>query len=122
MAPIPRVLLGLAGLATTGEAAALTIGLRLRQPDHAWVGVKNDLFLALDLLGGIALVLAVLIDAPRPWVLVLGGLLVLTHGWRAIEPLAPVEPAFAANTALVIVNLLKLALAGAGLWWLLRGE
>ena len=78
--------------------------------------------LGLDLFAGLGLVVAVGLDLPRPWSLGLGALLLLTHGWRAIEPLAPVEPLFAANAGLVLANLIKLGLASAGLWILLRGQ
>jgi len=103
----------LAGLVVAGEALALLAGMRLlSEGDNPWVSVKNDLFLALDMVTGLGLVYLALAHRGAAWPYafsVLAGLALLAHGYREWEYLARASNPFCANGPLFAVNNLKLA-------------
>jgi hypothetical protein len=103
----------LTGAVITGEALALLVGMHvLSHGDDAWVSVKNDLFLALDIVTGLGLVYLALAPGGAAWPYafsVLAGLALLTHGYREWEYLARASNPFCANGPLFAVNNLKLA-------------
>ncbi|MGD9049946.1 MAG: hypothetical protein PVF77_17975, partial [Anaerolineae bacterium] len=73
--------------------------------------VKNNLFLALDILAGLGLVFLALVQRGAAWpyaLYALTGLALLTHGYRDWEYLAGTDNAFCATTPLFVVNNLKL--------------
>lgn len=101
------------GLFIAGEALALLVGMHFSsESDKSWISVKNDLFLALDILAGLGLVYLALAHRGVVWTYAfyfLTGLALLTHGYREWEYLAGTDNAFCANTPLFVVNNLKLA-------------
>jgi hypothetical protein len=101
----------LTGLTMAGEALALLVGMHvLSAGDNLWISVKNDLFLALDIVAGLGLLYLVLARRGMPLVLYfLVGLGLLTHGYRVWEYLARAGNPFCANLPLFVVNNLKLA-------------
>jgi hypothetical protein len=103
----------LTGAVIAGEALALLVGMHvLSHGDDAWVSVKNDLFLALDIVTGLGLVYLALAPGGAAWPYafsVLAGLALLTHGYREWEYLARASNPFCANGPLFAVNNLKLA-------------
>jgi hypothetical protein len=101
----------LTGLTMAGEALALLVGMHvLSASDNPWTSVKNDLFLAFDILAGLELLYLVLARRTAPTTLCfLVGLALLTHGYRVWEYLARVSNPFCANAPLFAVNNLKLA-------------
>jgi hypothetical protein len=100
------------GLFIAGEALALLVGMHFSsQSDKSWVSVKNNLFLALDILAGLGLVFLALVQRGAAWpyaLYALAGLALLTHGYREWEYLAGTDNAFCATTPLFVVNNLKL--------------
>ena len=100
----------LTGLTTAGEAFALLVGMHiLSASDNPWISVKNDLFLALDIVAGLGLFYLVLARRTAPYAFYfLVGLALLTHGYRVWEYLARASNPFCANAPLFIVNNLKL--------------
>jgi hypothetical protein len=100
------------GLFIAGEALALLIGKHFSsEGDDSWISVKNNLFLALDILAGLGLVYLALAQRGAAWpyaLYSLAGLALLTHGYREWEYLAGTDNAFCANTPLFVVNNLKL--------------
>ena len=49
------------GLVVAGQALALPVGMRLAsRGDNPWISVKNDLYLALDIVAGLGLVVGAL--------------------------------------------------------------
>jgi len=110
----------LTALVMAGEAVALTVGMRLLGgPDNPWVSAKNDLLLALDIIGGLGLAWIAWRagDGPAsPWWWPLWVLALATHGFRDWEYLAGARNAFLGNAPLFVVNnakLLGLLVAGA---------
>jgi hypothetical protein len=103
----------LTGLVVAGEALALLAGMRLlSEGDNPWVSVKNDLFLALDIVTGLGLVYLALAHRGAAWphaFSILAGLALLTHGYREWEYLAGASNPFCANAPLFVVSNLKLA-------------
>ena len=103
----------LTGAAVAGEALALLVGMHfVSHGDNAWISVKNDLFLALDIVAGSGLVYLALSHRGAAWPYafsILAGLALLTHGYREWEYLARASNPFCANGPLFVVNNLKLA-------------
>jgi hypothetical protein len=80
--------------------------------DNPWLSRKNDILLALDIVVGLGLVYLALgyPAAGWPWSLyLLGGLALLTHGYREWEYFAGATNPFCANAPLFVVNTVKLA-------------
>jgi hypothetical protein len=102
----------LTGLVVAGEALALLVGMHfLSEGYNPWISLKNDLFLALDIVTGLALVFLALVDRGATWhyaLYSLVGLTLLTHGYREWEYLASAGNPFCANAPLFVVNTLKL--------------
>jgi len=100
------------GLFIAGEALALLVGKHSSsQGDDSWISVKNNVFLALDILAGLGLVYLALAQRGAAWTYAfyfLTGLALLTHAYREWEYLAGTDNAFCANTPLFVVNNLKL--------------
>lgn len=100
------------GLFIAGEALALLAGKHFSsEGDDSWISVKNNVFLALDILAGLGLVYLALAHQGGTWTYAfyfLVGLALLTHGYREWEYLAGTDNAFCANTPLFVVNNLKL--------------
>jgi hypothetical protein len=96
-----------------GEALALLVGMHLlSEGDNSWISVKNDLFLALDIVAGLGLVYLALAHRGTAWpyaLCFLVSLALLTHGYREWEYLARASNPFCANAPLFVVNNLKLA-------------
>ena len=115
----------LTGGVLVGEALALLVGMRLlSKGEIPWISVKNDLFLALDIVAGLGLVYLALVQRGAAWpyaLSLLAGLALLTHGYREAAYLARAGNAFCANAPLFLVNNLKfvgliaLAILGAAL-------
>jgi hypothetical protein len=101
------------GLVVAGEALALLVGMHLLSKGaNAWLSVKNDLFLALDMVAGLDLVYLALAQRGDAWPYALSSvaaLALLTHGYREWEYLAQAANPFCANAPLFVVNNLKLA-------------
>ncbi|MEJ2211640.1 MAG: hypothetical protein P8129_21750 [Anaerolineae bacterium] len=112
-----RIVGALTGLAVVGEALALVVGVHLvGKGNSAWISVKNDLLLALDVLVGLGLVLLAVLARGPAWpynLYALVGLGLMTHGYRVWEYLAGVANPFCANVPLFIFNDVKLAGLGA---------
>jgi hypothetical protein len=95
-----------------GEALALAVGMPVLSPGgNPWISLKNDLFLALDVLTGLGLVVVAatnkrVIPSGILYALIL--ISVLAHGYREWEYLAGASNAFCANAPLFVVNNLKL--------------
>jgi hypothetical protein len=106
-----RIVTLLTALLMVGEAVALTVGVRLLgQPDNPWVSTKNDLLLALDVVGGLGLAWIAWHagDGPAsPWLWPLLVLALATHGYRDWEYLTGAGNAFLGNAALFVVNNVK---------------
>jgi hypothetical protein len=103
----------LTGLVVAGEALALLAGMRLlSEGGNPWVSVKNDLFLAFDIVTGLGLVYLALAHQGAAWhyaFFLLAGLALLAHGYREWEYLARSSNPFCANAPLFAVSNLKLA-------------
>ncbi len=103
----------LTGALVAGEALALLVGMHLlNEGDHAWVSVKNDLFLVFDIVIGLSLVYLALAQRGAAWpyaFYIVAGLALLTHGYREWEYLAGAANPFCANVPLFVANRLKLA-------------
>ena len=101
------------GAVVAGEALALLVGMHvLSRGDNAWMSIKNDLFLALDIVAGVGLVVVALAHRGAVWpyaFMFLAGLALLTHAYREWEYLAGASNPFCANAPLFVVNTLKLA-------------
>jgi hypothetical protein len=101
----------LVGLIVAGEATALAIGMHLiKKSDSAWISLKNDLLLALDVVVGLAFVLIAfdggnLIQPIWSSIFVTIGL--LTHIYRVWEYLAGRQTPFCGNRSLFIFNNIK---------------
>jgi hypothetical protein len=114
----------LTGLVLAGEALALLVGMHFLSESHnPWISLKNDLFLALDIVAGLGLVGLALAHRGSGWpyaLYSLVGLALLTHGYREWEYLAGASNPFCANAPLLIVNTVKLvgllAVALLGAW------
>jgi hypothetical protein len=106
-----RIATSLTGLTMIGEALALLVGMHiLSADDNPWISVKNDLFLALDIVAGLGLLYLVLARRTVPYALYfLVGLGLLAHGYRVWEYWARARNPFYANAPLFVVNNLKLA-------------
>jgi hypothetical protein len=100
------------GLVMTGEALALAIGMHVLSAEGSpWVSLKNDLFLAVDLIAGLVLVVAAVggrRSQTSGWVYALWFISVVTHGYRVWEYLVRADSAFCANGPLFAVNSVKL--------------
>lgn len=101
------------GAVVVGEALALLVGMHfLSEGDNPWISVKNDLFLALDIVAGLGLVYLALAHRGAAWphaFPILAGLALLTHGYREWEYLAHASQTFCFNAPLFLANNLKLA-------------
>jgi hypothetical protein len=114
MSDLPfKIITLLTGMVIAGEALALLVGMHLlSEGDNAWISVKNNLFLALDLLAGLGMIYLSLARHGAVWpyaLFLLAGFAVLTHGYRDWEYLAGVTNPFCANIPLFVVNNLKIA-------------
>ena len=101
----------LTALTMAGEALALLVGIHvLSAGDNPWASIKNNLFLALDIVAGLGLLYLVLARRGAPTALYfLVGLALLTHGYHEWEYMARASNALGANLPLFVVNSLKLA-------------
>jgi hypothetical protein len=107
-----QVLTILTGVVVAGEGLALVVGMHiLSPPSNPWISLKNDLFLALDVIVGIALVIVAVTNrrmVESTMLLVLASASTIAHGYREWEYLVRAGDAFCANAPLFAVNSLKL--------------
>jgi hypothetical protein len=103
----------LVGLAVAGEALALTAGMHLLSPrPNAWISVRNDLLLAVDVVTGAGLVWFAILDGANAQTSLLRVCLaaaLLAHSYREWEWFANSDQRFCINGPLVAFNTLKLA-------------
>jgi hypothetical protein len=104
------IILLLTGLLIFGEATALLIGTGLIvKPRPQWLSQKNFAFLADDLFFGIVLILLAFDILTAPWIFWLSIISTfLSHAWRDAEFVAKFPNPFCGNTALFLLNNLKL--------------
>ena len=105
-----NIILLLTGLLIFGEAAALLIGTGLViKPRPEWLTQKNFAFLADDMFFGIILTLISFDILTASWIFWLSIISTfLLHAWRDAEFVAKFPNRFCDNTALFLVNNLKL--------------
>jgi hypothetical protein len=102
----------LTGLVISGEALALAVGMHVLSPSgNPWISLKNDLFLALDVLTGLGLVVLMVANKRVVASGILYALVFLSfiaHAYREWGYLARAGNAVCANVPLFVVNNLKL--------------
>lgn len=105
-----NIVLLLTGLLICGEAAALLIGTGLViKPRPKWLTPKNFAFLADDLFFGTILALIAVGVLTAPWIFWLSIVSTfLSHAWRDAEFVARFPNRFCQNSALFLINNLKL--------------
>ena len=106
------ILTVITGLVIFGEAAALLVGTHiLSKRDNPWTSLKNDIFLATDLIAGLVLIYFVFksdnLFAPAVlWTVTI--ILLISHGYRDAEYFLDLENKFCANIPLLVLNNVKL--------------
>jgi hypothetical protein len=98
------------GLVIAGEALALFVRMVILNADSPWISQKNNVFLLLDVLTGVAIIWLVLggqAGTGWPGIPVLVGL--ATHVYREWEVRSGAPHPFCFNTPLRILNTVKLA-------------
>ena len=106
-----RVITGLTGAVTAGEAVALAIGMHLLSSgDNPWLSVKNDLLLGVDLISGVVMVIGGLAGSGFTVAVLNTAVAVslIAHGYREWEYLARAGNAFCFNLPLFVLNNVKL--------------
>jgi hypothetical protein len=102
-----RALAILTGLLIAGEALVLAVGMHVLSPGgNPWISLKNDLFLALDVLTGLGLVVVAATTrrvAPSGILYALVLISAIAHGYREWEYLVGASNAFCANAPLFVV-------------------
>jgi hypothetical protein len=101
----------LTGAVVAGESLALFLGTHVIARSVEWAVRKNTALIALDVIGGAALIWMALQNrsgAVSPIFYLLAALLIVTHGYRVWEVLTDVERAFCANPALFWFNNVRL--------------
>ena len=102
----------LVGLLIAGEASALAVSIHIIQKsNNAWVSLKNDLFLAFDVVVGLALVFLAFYgeNFPQPtWLPLFVLLSIVTHIYRIWEYLTGIASSFCGNRSLFFLNIIKL--------------
>ncbi len=106
------ILTVITGLVIFGEAAALLVGTHiLSKRDNPWTSLKNDIFLATDLIAGLVLIYFIFksdnLFAPAIlWTVTI--LMLISHGYRDAEYFLDLENKFCANMPLLVFNNVKL--------------
>jgi hypothetical protein len=100
------------GLIVFGEALALLVGMHiLNRRSSPWTSLKNDIFLATDIIAGAVLVFFAFkpenVFAPAIFWTVTVSML-LSHGYRDAEYFFDLENKFCGNIPLMIFNNVKL--------------
>jgi len=100
------------GIAVTGEALALAVGMHFLSPrPNSWISARNDVLLAIDGVVGLGLVGLALGDAAGSQAGALGVFLavgIAAHLYREWQWFANATERFCINRPLVAVNALKL--------------
>ena len=105
-------LIVITGLVVFGEALAFLVGMHiLSKRDNLWTSLKNDVFLATDIIAGLVLVYFALksdnVFAPAIlWTVTI--ILITSHGYRDAEYFLDLENKFCSNMPLLIFNNVKL--------------
>ena len=100
------------GLVVFGEALALLVGMHiLGERDNPWTSLKNDVFLATDIIAGLVLVYFAFkadnVFAPAIfWTATI--ILLISHGYRDAEYFLDLDNKFCSNVPLMIFNNVKL--------------
>jgi hypothetical protein len=110
--PTNIALIVVTGLVVFGEALALLVGMHiLSKRDNPWTSLKNDIFLATDIIAGLVLVVFAfkqenLFSPAILWTITI--ILLVSHGYRDAEYFLDLENKFCSNVPLMIFNNVKL--------------
>ena len=106
------VLIVVTGLIVFGEGMALLVGVHiLNKSNTPWASLKNDIFLATDIIAGLLLVYFAFkpenVFAPAIfWSATVG--LLISHGYRDVEYFLDLDNKFCTNIPSMIFNNVKL--------------
>ena len=107
-----NALLAATGITIFSESMILAAGINiLRIGDWSWINRKNELYLAADILGGIAMVLLALLNSQNAMyypILIILIFQLFSHLARSIEHFKRGEKRFLNTVTLVIFNRIKI--------------